>query len=308
MDFNIAVTQILILFTIMFIGVIARKKNIINEHAKDALSTIIVNIGMPCLVLSSTNFQSSSDIRPNIINIFVITAIYYVAVIIISFLIVKVLKIKVPRSNVFISLLVFANVGFIGYPVARAFFQEVGIFYAAIANLLYHIVMWTFGILLFDSKEKIKFSKIFNVGAVSCAATIILFLSGLKLPYIIQNALQLTGNMSVPLSMILIGAMIAEVKIVNMFSDKDILIMTFIKNFLLPIITAVILKFLGFNAIVISICTLMAAMPSGALNAIFAREYDAEPVFASIGVFVSTLLCIISLPVVVFFLTTIILK
>jgi predicted permease len=74
------------------------------------------------------------------------------------------------------------------------------------------------------------------------------------------------------------------------------------KLLVLPMVTALILKQLNYNDIVVSICTIMAAMPSAATNAIFAKEFDVNPTFASIGVFITTLLCIVTLPLILLFL------
>jgi predicted permease len=113
--------------------------------------------------------------------------------------------------------------------------------------------------------------------------------------------------MTTPLSMILIGALIAEMDIAKLVSNKKVYLVSVIRLVLLPLATAYILKFLGFNDMVISICTLMASMPSGATNAIFAKQFDSEPLFASIGVFVTTLLSVFTLPLTVFILTNYIL-
>ncbi|MGI6585984.1 MAG: hypothetical protein ACOX3L_08630 [Lutisporaceae bacterium] len=64
---------------------------------------------------------------------------------------------------------------------------------------------------------------------------------------------------------------------------------------------------MGFNSMVISICSIMAAMPSGAINAIFAKQFDIEPLFASVGVFITTFLSIFTLPFTVYMLTNFIL-
>jgi predicted permease len=191
--------------------------------------------------------------------------------------------------------------------VARAFFSEVGVFYATAANLVFTSFLWTYGILLFSKQEKLNLKKLLNIGSIATFIAVFMFLFQLKLPYFLQTAFDLTGKMTTPLSMILIGSLIAEIDISKLVSNKKVYIVSVIKLVIMPLATAYILKYLGFNNMVISICTLMASMPSGATNAIFAKQFDSEPLFASVGVFITTLLSILTLPLTVFVLTNYIL-
>jgi malate permease and related proteins len=297
-----AANQIFILFIIMFIGVIAKKRKIINESVEKSISTILIRIGMPAMVLSSSSIAFSSEILPNMLSIFVITAVSYILIIGFGILNSKLFKFEKNTSSVFISLIVFANVGFMGYPVARALYGEIGVFYTSIVNLVFSTMVWTYGILLYNSKGKINFKSLTNIGTISSLLAIALFLFQIAIPSPILSALELTGKMTTPLSMLLIGALIANVNIKDLFSDWKTYWTCFIKLLIIPIITALILKLLNYNEIVISICTIMAAMPAAATNAIFAKEFDVNPTFASIGVFITTLLCIFTLPLIIYFL------
>ncbi|HCJ58249.1 MAG TPA: hypothetical protein DHV55_13500 [Clostridiaceae bacterium] len=149
--------------------------------------------------------------------------------------------------------------------------------------------------------------KLFNIGTISSIVTILLFLFQIKLPYVVQTALDLTGKMTVSISCILIGAMITGVKANKLFKDGRVFIVSFVRLLVIPIVTAFVLKFFNMNDMVISICVLMAAMPSAATNAIFAKQYNSEPEFASIGVFITTLLCIVTLPATVYILVNFVL-
>lgn len=307
MDFFTAISQILILFIIMFIGAAAKKTKVLNSSMEDSISVLLIQIAMPALVISSTNFERTSEVLPNMLSILAITFVSYIVTIILCTAAVKGLRYDRKSANVFISLIVFANVGFMGYPVARAFFSEIGVFYATVANLVFTSFLWTYGIILFNSQGKPNFGKLVNIGTISAFIAVFMFLFQLKLPYYIQTAFDLTGKMTTPLSMILIGAMIAEIDIAKLVSNKKVYIVATIKLLVMPLATAFLLKHLGFNSTVISICTVLAAMPSGATNAIFARQFDSEPLFASVGVFITTLLSILTLPLTVFVLTNFIL-
>jgi malate permease and related proteins len=287
----------------MFIGIIAKKKNIINETTEKSISTILVKIGMPAMVLSASSIAYNIEILPNMVHIFLITVISYIAIIAFALLSSSIFKFDKSNANVYTGLIVFANVGFMGYPVARALYGEIGVFYTSIVNLVFSTMVWTYGILLFNSKGKLNLKSLANIGTIASLCGILLFLFQIHIPGPVLSALDLTGRMTTPLSMLLIGALIANVNVKEFFSDWKVYWTSLIKLLVIPLLTVWLLKLLNYNEMVISICTIMAAMPAAATNAIFAKEFDVNPTFASIGVFITTLLCIFTLPFILYLLT-----
>lgn len=307
MDLQVAINQISTLFIIMLIGLIAKKKQLINQEAEKSMSNILLYIALPALSISSANINYDSDTLPNMLQVFYITLAVYLLVIVFANITAKLFKLKFPLSGAYINLLTFANVGFMGFPIANAFFGPVGILYATVANLLFTIFQWTYGILVIDKNGTIDLKKLLNIGTYSSVFTIVLFVLNIKLPFIAQNALEMAGKMTTPISMILIGSFIADLDSIKNFFDWRIMVIAFFRLLLIPITVGIILNSLGINQAVISICVLMSAMPSASTNAIFAKQFDAEPVFTSVAVFVTTLLFLISLPIVIFVLTNYIL-
>ena len=308
MNLQVAVNQISTLFIIMFIGLIAKKVKLIDKASEKSMSNILLYIALPALMLSSANISYDSNTLPNMMQVFYVTLIQYFAVIVFANITAKLLKFKFPLSGAYINLLTFANVCFMGFPIANAFFGPAGLLYATVANLLFNIFQWTYAILVISKKGRIDIKRLFNIGTISAVLTITIFLLHIKLPFIIQNALDLTGKMTTPISMILIGSFIADLDSIKSFFDWRVITIAVFKLLLIPFTVAIALNALGVNHTVISICVLMAAMPSASTNAILAKQFDAEAAFTSVAVFVTTLLFLLSLPLVIFVLTNFILK
>lgn len=303
MSFTTAANQILILFIIMSIGIIARRSKVITEATEKSISTLIMKIAMPAMIITSSSIQYSQEIIPNMLNIFLITVTSYVIIALFGMLTSYWFKLERDTSHVYISLLVFANVGFMGFPLAKALYGDIGVFYASIVNLVFTVGIWTYGILLYNSKGKISLKNLFNIGTISSIFAIVIFLLQIRLPAPLMAAFDITGKMTTPLSMLMIGSLIANINLKELFGDWKVYWVSLLKLIVIPLATAFILKALGINSIVISMCTLMAAVPSAATNSIFAKEFDVNPIFASVAVFITTLLCIVTLPLVLYFLT-----
>ncbi|NLM43049.1 MAG: hypothetical protein GX201_03375 [Clostridiales bacterium] len=308
MNLQIAMEQILIFFIIMAVGLIGKKFKIINENTEQSLSNILLNITLPALMLASLNLEYDSETIPNMLQIFYITIALYFAVIILGNITAKLFRLKSPLADTYKNLLVFSNVGFMGFPIAVAFFGPIGVLYTTIANLIFNIFLWTYGILIINREGSTNFKQLLNIGTVVSALTIILFLIKIKMPSILLIALDTIGDMTTPISMILIGSYMADINSLKSLFDWRIMIIAFLKLLFIPVTLAIILKWLGINNTVTSLCVILAATPSGPTNAIFAKKFNAEPVFTSIAVFFTTLLFLVTLPIVIFILNNFILN
>lgn len=302
MDSNIALTQILILFSILLAGIVLKKTKQFGDTAEDTMSTLIVKLGLPSMILASTNIERTANAVKDVYIILFMSVIFYAAMFVVGALGAKIAKLKKDSANVFIALITFANVGFMGFPVIRSFYGEIGVFYTSVVNLIFNLTLWTVGVLLFNRNEKLHFKKLINLGTLSCIAAIALFMTGTRFPAPIYAALNTAGNMTVPVSMLLIGSLMAERNIFKAFADRHLIFMSFIRLIFVPVLTGLILHAAGVGHTVTYIFTILAAMPAGALNAVFAREYNSDKIMASEGIFVSTLLCIGTLPLIVVFL------
>ncbi len=295
------VDQVAILFFLIGIGVIARKKNMLSNEVKKGVTDLTLNIALPCMIISSFNQEFSEDMLLNAGLLLIISSSIHI----ISYLTSKVLYVKSQedRKNILRYLTVFSNAGFMGYPVLEAIYGSIGVFYASIYCIPVRIFMWTLGVMLFTKKKDTNYVKqiILNPGIIAVAIGLIPFLLSIRLPGVISNTLKITGNMTTPLSMMLVGAMLADADVKGIF-DKEVFYGTFIRLLILPATSLMILKTLGINGKVLGTAVVLTAMPAGSFTAILASKFKANEIFASNCVFVSTMLSIITIPFIIMFL------
>ncbi len=301
MEFNLIINQILTLFSIIFIGYIVRKKGLINDEISKGLSNLLIDIIMPALIITSMMIELNPEIIKNIKVIGLISVVSYVSVILLAHIISRRLHLTKPRKTIFIYLLVFGNVGYMGYPVLNAIYPEFGVFYAVISNTTFNILVFTYGIYLFikdkESEEGIQFKKLINNGLISVIIGFFLLLTQYKLPALLTGALESLGDMVSPLSMLIIGSSLTGVKFKTIFKDKHLYLLGFLKLLIIPFIGLSIIKQFDFPTIINNISIILLAMPSAANGVIFAEKYDGDYTFASEGVFFTTLISIITIPV-----------
>jgi len=292
------INQVVILFLIMGIGVILRKKGLLKDEAKKGFTDLILNITLPCMIISSFNQKFSTNMLFNAATILIISIGTHIA----SYSIGKILYFKSSddKKNILRYLTVFSNAAFMGYPILEALYGKIGIFYASIYCIPVRIFMWTLGVMLFTKKKGTNYFKqvFLNPGIIAVGIGIIPFLLSVEFPVVINKTLTMMGNMTTPLSMLIVGAMLADADIKGIFAG-EVFYASFVRLIMIPMVTLIVLKSIGISGEVLGTAIVLTAMPAGTFTAILAGKFHANEIFASNCVFVSTVLSIITIPLII---------
>lgn len=299
---NSVANQVIVLFLIMVVGFFARKKEYINPSVNRSLSELLINITLPSMIIASFNFKFSKDMLNVGMSLFLISTVIHLSLLILGKYLYK--KFNENEMKVLWFITLFSNCGFMGYPVVESIYGKIGLFYAALFNIPFNILMWTAGVFIFSGKGDIKSAKkaLLNPGIVSVFMGLFIFLFSIKLPIPIQKTLELVGSMTTPLSMIIIGSTLADSKIASIFESKSIYFGTIVRLILIPVITFVVLKFIGLKDFYLSIPVIITSMPAAANTVIMAEKFGGDAEFASKIVFITTVLSAITIPLVLILL------
>lgn len=293
--------QVLIIFFIMLVGVYAKKRNIINEKMNKDLTVVLLNLSIPLYIIASFSFDFSKDMLLNIVIVFIFGMLihpvcYFVGKILFS-------KSRGEDKTIQIFSIVFSNCGFMAFPILDSIYGKAGILYGSIFVATFNIYIWSLGVKLFSKDtHTFKIKNIFNPGIVSVLIGFLLFMFSIKLPFPVQRCFELVGATTTPLSMIITGVIVADVNIKKLFTTKSVYYLALIRLLLIPIIASVILKFFGVTDIVLGVCVLIAAMPVAAMCTVFAERFDGNSEYASQNVFITTILSLITIPLIAFFI------
>lgn len=322
-------TIILTLFFLMICGFVARKTKIIDTSASKALSKLIISIGQPMLIISA--LAKAEYTQENITiawQVVLLSTAMHLLMALMAFLICKLLKKKPDENKIFEFSLVFANAGFIGFPILDAIFGDgIGSFMGAFYVISFHLLLWTWGILILArGRDDIKLTPkkiFFNYGTVPCAIGILIFLLKGMIHIPADSALMpvcnaflsffsYLGSLCTPISVLVTGALLATISLPRMFTYPKLYLHSAIKLILFPVIICTLTKlaFLGITSafpdalspqsveIYILLSAAMAGVPSAATVSMLAELYDIEPGYASQTVGMTSLLSTATLPFV----------
>lgn len=292
--------EMLILYGIAILGYIVRKKGILNDNANDVLTQLILTVTLPAMILFSLDISFSFTIVKDFLWLILMSAYILGLSIFIASWMRRRSKLPEKQKCVYEGLTIFGNQGLIGYAVSYVLLGEQGIVYLTIFNLCYLILIWTYGIYLFNKRKvTVSWKSIFlNPGILSTLSGLVIFLLPIRLPEMISTGLESIGKMTIPLSMMMIGILIANVKMKEAFIFmKNIYLWksAFVKLLLIPIL---LLPFAGLSVPfpLITIAVLVSGMPSAPTISLYSQKYGADTAFSSFGVLLTTLLCVFSIP------------
>ena len=300
MDIKNVFTQVFILFILILVGYIATKKNLIDSSLTKKLSKLIMNIFLPCMIINSMQLEYSPTVLKKVLLLILISLLIYA----ISFLIAIIFKAISKSKNdigVYQFAILFSNVGFMGYPIVEAILGKDAIFYAAIFNIPFNLLIMTLGVFVIckeNNNYSFSFKSLINPVIISIFIGLSLFILNIKLPYIINRPIELLGNITTPLSMIVIGSMLCLSSISECVRNKKLYIVSFIRLILMPILIYFILKGIVYDKLLFSIPIVIVSMPVASNTAILSSEYNANDKLASQLVFMSTLFSILTIPII----------
>ena len=308
MNFSAFLTTVITMFAILIVGLVLGKRNIINSSASKTLSTLIIVIGQPALIIHSITNEPFTWERFELalISIALSLAMHALMAVIAYFACIKISDLDERKITEFA--MVFGNIGFLGIPVIGALFPENGAFVASFFIVSFNILLWIIGIGIIARKRndvKLTLKKAFiNKGTVPSLIGFIIFLipafaEGFVLPEFVSATVSYIASLCTPVSMLIIGALLSTRSLKQIFGSAKVYYLCLFKLVIIPIFFCVIMKLLGFSEFWILFVTAVSAMPSASATSMFAEVYDTAPGFSAQCVGTSTLFSLASLPLVI---------
>jgi hypothetical protein len=296
---GLAMAQIFILAAL---GYILVKKNILSHEGLDALSRLLIQVIFPALILTQMLQNFSFNLYPDWWIFPLISLAITAAGLIVGWALLKSLKAKTHKLQ-FLSLIAFQNSGYLPLAMAAAIFsgrQADNIFIFIFLFLLgFDLVAWSLGIHLLTYEKQVKFRlrSIFSPPVVANLASLTLVSLGLNklIPAGIFKPLQMVGNCTLPLAMLVVGGNVALAQLKNI-DKKTVFIFLLGKLIILPALGLVLVLWLALPHLLGFLIVMQLAMPSATSLSVIIRHYKKEDALISQGVFFSHIFSLFTIP------------
>jgi len=350
--------QMIVMFLMMAVGYLCYRRQILTEEVSKKVSAIVVNVANPCMILSSALTDQQMQGK-ELVQTLAIVVIMYVFLLVMAQLLPRILCIQKESRGAYAAMTVFANIGFMGFPVLAAMYGNGALLYGAVFQIPFNILIYTYGVAVLTRKpgacakteqdvnaevdvkteqdvkaepngktgerqdaqgitaavngksENIEngseqqgklqgtveiVKKIFNIGVIACIAAMLLYFLQTPVPSFLQAFITNLGNLTAPLSMMIIGASLAQMPLKELFLDKKLLLFSLVKLLLLPAVWMIMVNRVAEQEILRGVCLVMMATPAGSMTAMLAQQYGGDYETASRGVALTTVLSVITMP------------
>ena len=289
-----------VLFIIVILGYVACKLGYMGDKFDKKLSSIVVDITCPLLVLSSVMGDELPD-RTLILPLLGVGFLTYILLLVFGFWVPRLITKNHDDQGMIGFALMFANVGFIGYPIVSSIFGPKAIFYAALLNMPNTFFIFTAGVMLIKGEYSLKQ---FNPKVLVSPAMLGAFLAaiivalGIHTPDIIARPVTMVGNITVPAALMIIGSSMAKLPIREIIGSPKVYITALLRLTIVPLSIYFLFKAYGVSDLVNNINTVVIAMPVASFGTMFCLKYGRNPSLITETTFITTLGSIITIPLI----------
>ena len=327
--------QMIVFFCIMAVGYLCCKIKALDTEASKKLSWIVVNVSNPALVIASglSEDKLPKEVLPLVA---VIILVYYAALIGIAQIIPYVIRVKRDSMGTYKIMTILCNLSFMGFPIITAMYGAGAVLYASLFCIPFNFIIYTYGVTALKKPESVDTSiqdaaasnhenfslthkkdnkrqhkdnynkknnndsilkKVMNIGTISSVIGLVLYLLDARAPKVILQVCNSLGGLTGPLSMMVIGIMLAGIDIKEMFTDVKLIVFSLIKLLVIPTCALPIMNMFIPDPVIRGVTLVMIATPVAAMTAMMAQQYEGDYETASKGVALSTILSVVTIPI-----------
>lgn len=301
-------SQMAMLFLIVAAGYAAKKVGWMDDGIDRGLSKLVLTVPLPAMILAATLDAESVPSLEQLGSGFLFSLVCYVIMIIAAFALTFILRIHRGNQGVFRYMMLFGNVGFIGYPVCSAIFGSESLIYVSIFQIPFNLLCFTLGIWFIaqdnDYGVKVKFSlkNFLSPCFVCCFAAVILTLLGVHSVPVLGETLSTLGSMTTPASLLIIGSSLANLPLKELIGGGKLWISSFSRLLVIPAAIWFVLHFFVSDPVLLGTLIVLCGMPVATNGTMFCYEYGGNAKTMAQATFITTVFSLVTIPVLMMLL------
>lgn len=294
--FDVLAEMLVILFAIAA-GYAANHLGYLGGETDQKLSKLILNITMPAMIVAAVITGEELPEISVILSILEVGVVFYVLEFAFVLTVPKLLPGTAGQKGVYRYTLAFPNVGFIGYPVAVALYGEGALFYAAILALPFNLLSYSLGPLMLAGAGRFRWRQLLSPCIVASVLGLVLALTRLRPPAIVGEMLDFVGSITVPLSLLVVGSLLAHMSPGKVLRSPKLWVLSVLRLLVMPALLCLVLRGMHIEAMVLGIAVSQMGMPVAVNGTLLSMEYGGDTEAMAQVTFLTTLGAIVTIPV-----------
>ena len=299
------ITKMLIFVALMVTGYFFARKDPGGGGFTKPASSLVINVFTTATIINSVLTVDLdlgwSQIREIMLVTWAAIGISYLAAAAAA----RLLPVEKEHRAGFELLMAVPNNMFIALPVVEELFGPAAVFYCGLSNIPFNIILYTYGVWILKKGEgdgKVHLKEMFSAPLMATLIGLFLFMTRLPVPQPVRELISTIVGATVPMSMIVIGASLSTVSLFDAFKRGSLYIASFFKLLAAPLLVWLVCGFLTADPALRLTGTIIAASPAGILVTVLTVKYNGDAIFTSEGILHSTVLAMLTIPMLVYFL------
>jgi len=298
MSFLDTLSEMLVLLFAIAAGFLASRLGILGGETDKKISKLLLTITLPAMILGSVCTGDALPEPSVVLGTLGVALVFYGLEFAFVLAAPPLLGGTPGQKGVWRYTLAFPNVAFIGYPVVSALFGPEALFYAVILVLPFNLMTFTLGPLLLTGAKRFSLRQMFSPCVAASLLALVLALARLRPPAVIGEALDFVGGVTVPLSLLFVGSLLAGMPLGRMLASPRLWILTALRLLVLPAALYFLLRRMGTDALILGVAVTQMAMPAAVNGSLLCMEYGGDAECMAQITFISTLASIVTIPVI----------
>ena len=295
--------EIVKLFVIMFMGYAVVKAGLMKASESKSVSVILVYLVNPCVIVNAFQVEYTPEVQKGLI----LAVMAAVVIHLLYLLLTAILKHPLHLNVIERATAIYSNAGILVIPLVQVLLGQEYVIYSSAFITVQLVLLWTHCKSMLCEESKLEWKKILlNVNIISIFVGVILFVSRVSLPSGVQSVLGMMNNLMGPLGMLLAGMVIADVSMKNVFLRKRNYLSAALRLLIYPVLSLAVMKIISlfapgsdFKQILLTVY-LASVTPACTTVTSMAQLYDKDAGYASSLYVLTTLLSIVTMPVMVY--------
>ena len=297
MSFSHTLQEMLVILFAIAVGYLAHRLGYLGGETNKKLSALILNVTIPCMILAAVLQQPNRPTPEQIRSVLVSAAVFYTVTYTCTILVPLLVGGTAKEKGVWRFVLAFPNIGFIGYPLVTALFGQEGFFYAVVLGLPFALLNYTLGPLMLSGTLRISWKQFCSPTVLVSVVSLFLTFSDIRFPAVLGEAVDLVGSVSIPLSLLVLGSLLASMPARSVFGSWRLWVLSAFRLLILPAIMSLILRQFTTDALIAGVAVAQMSMPVSVNGSMMCLDVDGDVDAMARSIFLTTLLAIVTIPV-----------
>ena len=293
--------QVLVLFFLIGVGFILAKAGLAQDSAISTLSNFVLYISFPCTLIAAFQTERTAQTLHDLLLALALALGLSVLFFLLSHVLIR--DSDPHRKRIFTLTSTIPNAGFMGFPLQTAIIGSQGVFLGSSYSMVVPLFMWTVGVVyLRGSLKHLNLKKaVLNPGVLAMVVCLGIFICEIRLPPLLNEAVDYLGALTLPLPMLVVGIQLAHTNLGRAVRDKTGWFAALLKLIVFPLVGFGLMYGLGVRGDVLLATTIAVTTPPGVIVAMF--DSPESPLSAEV-ISLQTLCSMATMPVLVSFAQT----